>query len=391
MRLGVAFMVLTWHVSGLTHSATAYDLRAQEATTHDATLVHLTYEVTGTPVPMGSVAVQVWRSTDAVLHPEVDTLLAAVTLADLSAGIHTQEIPVPPGSLGLQASHPFILVALDPVSEAQPQGDVSEENEANNITQFRKVTLAVIVHGLTFFDAPPEWEALLAETLRGLNYDDVLEADWAQLSRQVRPGAPQQFAEELLVTLMERIDALETGDNDRVDLHWIGHSRGAVVVSEALRMFPSKMEQPAILRGGWQKVTLLDPHPAVNRDPEQISINTFFPLGALVGQGTRLFQGIARDPDVVIPTDFVDDAENYYQRNEWYALSPTEVFFDYLTNYWGETNLAGVPLNQSYDITEPRLSHFEVPNYYIDRVLLPAQTVPAEQAVPTTRRAARGR
>jgi len=391
MRFRVVFMVLTWHVSGLAHPVAAYDLRAQAATTHDASQVHLTYEATGSPVPMGSVAVQVWRSTDAVLDPTVDSLLATATLAELSAGVHTQEIPVPLGSLGLQASHPFILVVLDPVGDAQPQGEVSEENEANNITHFRKVTLAVIVHGLTFFDAPPEWEALLAETLRGLNYDDVLEADWAQLSRQVRPGAPQQFAEELLVDLLERIAALEISENDRVDLHWIGHSRGAVVVSEALQIFPNEMEQPAILRGGWQKVTLLDPHPAVNRDPEQISINTFFPLGALVGQGTRLFQGIARDPDVVIPTDLVDDAENYYQRNEWYALSPTEVFFDYLTNYWGETNLAGVPANQSYDITEPRLSHFEVPNYYIDRVLLETETVPAEQVVPTTRRADRRR
>jgi hypothetical protein len=211
----------------------------------------------------------------------------------------------------------------------------------------------------------------MGDALAAKGYAAALEADWTVLSRTADPTAPQEYAAELWPMVRNLVADLPMEAGDRVDLHWIGHRRGAVVVSEALSLAQADPELPETIRGGWQQVTLLDPHPARNSRPEQMSINRLNPLGVIIGNFTRVFQSKAMDPDVVLPSMFVDYADLYYQRNEWYALSRTEVYFDFLVNYWGET-LPDQAIDERVDVTQPKLSHFEVPNYYIDEVLADA-------------------
>lgn len=352
----------------VTNDCQAVDIRVVSATTTDSSSIQLDYEIASGPLSLANVPAHIYRSADPVLDPASDVLLAETTLQQIVTGEHSQEIVVPASGLAISSALPFIFVAVDLPTVEFPNGIIVESDESNNVAMFRKHTLAVIVHGLTFADIPPEWVSLMSMALTENGYDAVIPVDWAVLSHAILPGVPQEFAATLATDVLDHINEMGLGPDDRVDVHWIGHSRGAVVVSQSLLNWESA-SLPDTVTGGWIKLTLLDPHPAKNRSPKMMSVNNRNPLGPLLAFGTVLFQAIANDLDVILPTGLIDESELYYQRTDWFLLSPDEVYFDYLTNYWGEAPLKGIPLSKTYDITQPLLSHFEVPNFYIDEVL----------------------
>ncbi len=356
----------------------AVDIRLTSATTKDSSYIRFAYEVVAGPLMSATVPVRVYRSADATFEPLVDTLLVEGMLKGLATGEHAQDLVIPASGLALSPAQPYFFVVVDLPTADNPQGVVLESNEDNNATMFRKYSLAVIVHGLTFYDVPPAWVDLMATALIEEGYDAVLPADWAVISHAIRTGVPQEFGATLVDDVLDRIAEMELGPQDRVDVHWIGHSRGMVVVSQSLLVWSQTTNLPATVSGGWVKVTALDPHPAKNRPAKLMSVNHLNPLGPLLAFGTGLFQAIANDPDVVLPTALIDESELFFQRAEWYILSPQEVYFDYLANYWGEAPLPGFALDKTFNITQPRLSHFEVPNFYIDVVLRAGQSQPSQ-------------
>ncbi len=346
----------------------AADIRLISATTKDSSHIRFVYEVVAGPLMSATVPVQVYRSSDATLEPQADSLIFEGVLQGLTTGEQTQDLTIPASGLALSPTQPFFFVVVDLPTEDRPQGVILESNEDNNVATFRKHSLAVVVHGLTFGDVPPAWVDLMATALFEEGYDAVLPVDWAVISHEFRAGVPQEFGATLADDVLDQIADMELGPQDRVDVHWIGHSRGVVVVSQSLLAW-AQTTLPVAVSAGWLKVTALDPHPAKNRPVKTMSVNHLNPLGPVLAFGTKIFQAIANDPDVVLPISLIDESELYFQRAEWYILSPDEVYFDYLANYWGEAPLPGIALNKTFNITQPRLSHFEVPNYYIDVIL----------------------
>ena len=302
-------------------------------------------------------------------------------LEQLSDGSHTATLNLDE-PLSVLPSHPYVHVVLDHPLAGPPGGLIEESDESNNSAGFRKYTLGVIVHGLTLGSVPPAWVFEMEEDLLALGYDAVIPVDWAIISHEFRSGVPQEFGLELADAVESSASAFSPTIADAVDVHWIAHSRGNVVISQSLLAWADNPDLfPAIERGSL-KVTSLDPHPSKNRNPEQMSVNRLNPLGIVLAQFTRLFNATANDPDVVLPPGLATHTELYYQRTEWYQLSAREVYFDYLVNYWGEAPLDGFSAEDSYDITQWRLSHFEVPNYYMDVVLAGVNMKPAPVSAP---------
>jgi hypothetical protein len=114
-----------------------------------------------------------------------------------------------------------------------------------------------------------------------------------------------------------------------VDIQFVGHSRGAVVISQALQDLVGTQD-PA-LTGGYFRMTMLDPHPA-NNSAVRLSAST--PIGWILAAGTILFQAAANDPDVAVPTN-VKEVDLYYQHN---AARVLQGFPDHYLNLWGESD-----------------------------------------------------
>jgi hypothetical protein len=183
--------------------------------------------------------------------------------------------------------------------------------------------------------------------------------------------------------------ALATSPTDVVDIHLISHSRGAVVISEALAdLFgPSATVMPA-LSAGYKKVTLLDPHPAQqasagsNGQPVEqwFSPGTdAFLSGVAIGV-LNSFQSTADDPPVVIPNS-VDTTEVFYQHTPTSMLSSSATVSGEATvvNLWGQVPIIAGAVGY-YDLTGPNVGHSEVWMWYRDNVVLPD----ALNSVPST-------
>ena len=63
--------------------------------------------------------------------------------------------------------------------------------------------------------------------------------------------------------IIESLLAPQEHDGDVMDLHFIAHSRGVVVVTEALRVLTAQ-DNP-LIKQSFIALTLLDPHPANNK------------------------------------------------------------------------------------------------------------------------------
>ena len=99
--------------------------------------------------------------------------------------------------------------------------------------------------------------------------------------------------------------------SDPVDLHFIGHSEGAVVNSLAILRL-NGTSWPRSCEAGYLKVTMLDPHAANNGVAgQQYSVSNGL-LGWIAKMSIDATSRGPRTRAVVVP-DNVDDAEVFYQ------------------------------------------------------------------------------
>jgi hypothetical protein len=158
--------------------------------------------------------------------------------------------------------------------------------------------------------------------------------------------------------------------NDVVDVNFIGHSRGAVVVSQALQDLETSIavvdnpNYPEQLAHGFMMETLVDPHPA-NNDISHSSPDTEAEASSkeqleqwLMYRGA---QSIMQDPNVVIPSN-VQAAVDIYQTNSYKDFTPPD--YSSLLNLWGEcpsqiSNPDDLPIIDMH-ITDPVISHREI-------------------------------
>lgn len=200
-------------------------------------------------------------------------------------------------------SRPFVIVV------ARASGAAAETDLSDNSSAFRKYTIAVISHGGiqgSHYNIP-EWEAKLARQMQSFGYDAVIPFNWANKSRT--PGAAAKQAPRMAKRILAESAALPTGAS--IDLDYIAHSEGTVVVTQASMFLQKNASAP--FQTGYQRMSLLDPHAANPEAPNNAESTAGGFSGWLTNRIISWYKGNARDPLVQIPNN-INEADVYYQR-----------------------------------------------------------------------------
>ena len=313
------------------------DVALTAASTDDSRTVQVQFEARNLAASLPfDVDVALVRSADDQYDPAEDVRVAEAVVTFYGDGSGSFAIEVP-GGLGPNPSRPFVLAVAD------PDGQVAESDESDNVVGFRKYIIGVVTHGgIQNRSKPPAWSVILADGLREIGYDAVINYVWAAESRTPRAAAKQgpRLANILLTTSqLFPFDA-------PVDLHLIGHSQGAVVNSQAL--ISLERGSTPQLQAGYIRDTMLDPHAANNGAPGQYSVTEGFG-GWVQGLATSAYQWLAADPMVIVPEN-VDEAQVYYQHTP-VTLDGN----DWNTNLYGQAPIIGEA--QYSDLTGPGMAH----------------------------------
>jgi len=266
--------------------------------------VQVNYELTGQATQTSSVTFDIYRSSNAV-YDAADKKIGSQTTGSAafnSVGQHTLAMNLGQ-AMRPDPSRPYIIVV------GRANGPVQETETADNSASFRKYTIAVISHGGVQGSHIniPQWEAKIGWKLQDYGYDAVIPFNWAGQSKT--PGAAAQQGPRLAKKIENAIATLPAGA--AVDLDYIGHSEGSVVVSQAALYF--QKHPSANLNAGYSRMTLLDPHAANPEAPNNAeSVSGGF-TGWLTRRVISWYKGNARDPLVQVPSN-INEADVYYQR-----------------------------------------------------------------------------
>jgi hypothetical protein len=368
------------------------DIQMTYATTTDSRTVSVNYNISGSSLAGQNLSFNIYRSS-AYDSLNGDQLLGTATIpgsdtADLSIGSHqgvkltlTNPYGQTVSSLTPNTALPYIVVL------ANPNDTIAESASSVNTASFETHVLGVIAHGLEFdpvllyFNTVPAWETQMATTLQQNDgYQAVIPFNWVRLSILPFPQAIQLASSELYQQVVAESNQLASQHpGDVVDINFIGHSRGAVVVSEVLQDLVGTSD-PA-LSGGYMQMTLLDPHPA-NLNFSQFSWIPTLPISDQLAFIVAVFEYFTSDPQVVIPS-------NVMQTQVFYEHTPAGQFgfsslLEVLINLWGEApsdliNQSDQPI-ESKNLTDVNaagiglIGHSEVPDWYLVNVVDTDQT-----------------
>jgi hypothetical protein len=311
-----------------------------------------------------------------------DVLVGSPTLpasdtADLAMGEHDITLSLS-SPRQLDPSHPYVIVLANP-GGVIPESDSA--NDTNDAAAFRTYIVGVDTHGFEFpFAGPPAWVGQMASALQQKGYDAVLPFDWSLISGLPAPGMTQLAGLSMAFSIISLVGTMTPTPrpNDVVDLQLIGHSRGAVVISQAaldLQFFEQLGLTPGLgeIARGYLKMTFLDPHPSTPHFPpiQEYSASPTIE-GFLLGLLYQYFESKTVDPAVVVPSN-ADQAEVYYQQTN-YADAPAGL--EQTFNLWGEvpiSNLSGSAVQYHFlnlQNAPTANGHGEVPTWYLNNVIL---------------------
>ncbi len=339
------------------------NIHVTAATTDDSKSVKLSYTIEG--ASLSPFAVKVYRSTDAIRSDDDMEVPLQSATAPGTAGDHTGSNSVKldlQSPLKIDPSHPYILVVAD------RDATIMETNEDDNQGQFRKRVIGVTTNGLqpiggfaSLFSS--YWIRNLARSLRtDEGYDVAFDVDWSALSNRPVPGITYLVADNLATQVNHELFRLKLANpDDIIDVHLIGHSRGAVVISLAANMLASNSE----VTRGTLKLTLLDPHPAFNYPTEYFDHSQDL-IGRIARVAVIGFQALARDPSISIPSN-VDYAENFFQHT---LAIDTPTIAEQVMNLWGSVPVSSqAEVYTRRDLTGPGMSHTKVVDWYLQHVV----------------------
>jgi hypothetical protein len=326
------------------------------ATATDSRSVTINYRVNQAPGANQPLQFGIYRSSDSLFDSSdtpVSTWIAssqgqsqygtAVDDAGQPAGgqgTHQLTIPLP-GGLPPDPQKPYVLVVADP---AMP----SALSDPAQTASFRTHVIGIVTHGglqNTHWKFGPSWQAQTASILKRQGYDVVIAYHWISDSNHAGRAARQgpRLASQILAAVSQ------FPASDPVDLHFIGHSEGAVVNTQAIVSLEGMMTPQ--LRAGYIKDTLLDPHAANNALPGQQYSRISGPLGWLAKAEIDRFQAKAKDPAVFIPS-VVNDAEVFYQHT---SAARSHGVNSGIYNLWGQVPVKG-PAHY-YNLTAAGATH----------------------------------
>jgi hypothetical protein len=352
-------------------SVTLPQLNLTEATTLNDTSVQVSYSISGAAVT-APLQFNFYRSDQPTLDSG-STLIGTQTLAatdttDLSVGSHKVAM-IGGTTLTPDVPQEYIIVV------ANANAAVTEAAGSVNTAYFQTFMLGAVSHGLELTGTTiPTWESSMASDLvTDDHYNDVIAFNWVVASREAKSGvavASGNTLESQVVTEANSLASAHLGDV--VDLQFIGHSRGAVVISQAMQDLVGTTD-PA-LEGSYIKATFLDAHPA-----NSASLSLYSGNSAISTLAIDVVELADKDPAVVIPSN-VKDVEVYYQHSpyqDFITEDPTE----YSTlNLWGEGPNQGIVNKSSATIqwinltsasgnTTNPIGHSEVPLWYTEFVV----------------------
>jgi hypothetical protein len=329
------------------------------AMTTNSKSVTIDYRIDQTPIPGPSTVLQlgVYRSS----NPQFDSSASQVSTWTISMqgqaglplddngqpaaslGTHRLTIPLPAG-LPPDPLKPYVLVVADPATGTATQNP--EQTAA-----FRTYVIGIVTHGgliNSSWKHGPPWQLQTAVIMRQQGYDAVIPYAWVTDSS--KPGRAAMQGPLLARKVLDVASQFPTGAP--VDLHFIGHSEGTVVNTQAIVSLEKHMTPE--IRSGYIEDTLLDPHAANNNVPGQYSVSGGF-LGALAKALIHRYQAQANDPPVFIPQG-VDAAQVFYQHTQ---ASHDHGVNQGLYNLWGQVpvpNLSGNPIAY-YNLTGAGATH----------------------------------
>ncbi len=394
------------------------DIEMLSATTEDSQSVTFQYAVTGSDIQQ-SFNVGIYRSADQTCDTG-DTLLKTQEIVppDGSVGIHLMQVSA---TLPIDPSHPYVCAIADTAQS------VDETDETNNTAFFRKIVIGVVTQGFAIDGRFPDnlWDVKL-NLIPKAGYRDAIICNWANESRLPINGITTTQARLCAQQVVGEVKGITQSDPDVVvDLHFIGHSRGAVVMSQAIQFLedPEALGAPvpSQIQRGYVKMTMLDPHPANDRQPPLYSMGFFgrrsakhaakaclnlaarfdpsnrdscVGLGALFNQAKDdpaflstkqkvkdlldWFQSRADDPEVTMPR-IVDESEVYYQQTrslDLFLANPirNNLIETYFFNLWGEVPPALAATASQCNLTtgvldQAQVGHSEVVDWYLENVV----------------------
>jgi len=211
------------------------DLTLTKATALDAKSVEVSYTITNANITQ-SLRFDVYRSDQPIVDGTsklIGTQVIATTdTADLAQGTHVDVKLIAGTTLPPNQSLPFIVVVAD------GDNNVTEDPASTNVAYFRTWVLGAVAHGFnsTSSNTTPTWETRMANELKTVDhYDAVIAFNWMATAGLKKSGQAVAAGDQLYSQIIVAADNLAAGHaGDVVDLHVIGHSRGAVVVNRAL-------------------------------------------------------------------------------------------------------------------------------------------------------------
>jgi hypothetical protein len=320
-------------------------LKLTEATTTDAHSVTVSYNISSANVGQ-PLRFDIYRSDKPVKDAlsqsiGVETIDPGTDAADLTIGSHTVKL-IAGTSLPPDPSLPYIVVVAD--------GDaaVAEGAGSVNTAYFRTFTLGVVSHGLELGGAPA-WEASIAKDLKQFSRDDaVIAFKWLKQSRLAQPGQAVLAGDNLYTQVVATADKLaKKHAGDVVDLQFIGHSRGAVVVARVIQRLEGTSD-PA-LAGSFITATLLDPHPANEATIALFSASQATAEGP-IGSVYRSTELAMADPQIVIPAN-VSAIQIFYQHTSYQSPFTEPGTEETSFNLWGQGPSDGITNNSAASIS----------------------------------------
>jgi hypothetical protein len=318
-----------------------------EATTLDSRSVTVSYSIAGSGL-LQPLDFNVYRSDQP--HEDASSVLLGKATIDPQAD--PQDLQVGPHTVRLlEGTHlppngilPYVIVVCN------PDHSIHEGQGSVDTAYFEKFLLGVVVNGYQLIGTTtPAWVSQMANSLQSVDhYSQTIQFgiigrfNWVVQSRASQPGQALRAGDVLAHQVVVDADRLAQAHlGDVVDLHFIGHSRGAVAINRALVDLTVTQTTDKALTGSYIIFTMLDPHPAFNY-PEG---TVFYSAGPshlsgflnVVRQYIDFQDAAADPPEIIVPAN-VNALEVFYQHTPATRFHQRHVLRqpnEYYLNLWG--------------------------------------------------------
>jgi hypothetical protein len=185
-----------------------------------------------------------------------------MTGAALKQGPHVADIRVKGNlPLGIDGFHPYVVAVAD------PDHRTTEVNPYYDQESFRIRTIGIVSEGFTlgvpWSSKSPTWVTDITTALHGKDgYDRVIPYAWHSSTVGYTADRAGHFLYDEVARVVRDLKSTHANSpHDLINFHFIGHSRGCVVISRAVEDLYTNAKALGVTHE-YVKMTFMDPHPA---------------------------------------------------------------------------------------------------------------------------------